>query len=76
VKSKQLKNRFFVWISAIFYFDFINLLFGFQGFSKESGKSKLKNSKIQTIMRGNPNKKAVFYCEDFAIFIFGFRLLN
>jgi hypothetical protein len=30
-------------------------LFGFPGFSKESGKSKLKNSEIQTIMRENPN---------------------
>jgi hypothetical protein len=50
-----------------FLFEFHhNLLFGFPGFSKESGKSKLKNSKIQTIMRKNLNKKAVFL-------IFGFR---
>jgi hypothetical protein len=45
VKSKQHETDF---------------LFGFPGFSKESGKSKLKNNQIQTIMRVNPNKKAVF----------------
>jgi hypothetical protein len=66
--------------------DFTNLLFGFPEFSKESGKSKLKNSEIQTIMGGNPNKKAVFLffgfrrfyvwvglSLDFVLFIFEFR---
>jgi hypothetical protein len=43
-----------------------DFMFGFPGFLKESGKSKLKNSEIQTIMRGNPNQKAVFL-------FFGFR---
>jgi hypothetical protein len=35
-------------------------------FLKESGKSKLKNSEIQTIMKENPDKKEVFL-------FFGFR---
>jgi hypothetical protein len=50
-------------------------LFGFPGFLKEFGKSKLKNSKIQTIMRENQNKKQFFYSLDFSDFMFGFRLL-
>jgi hypothetical protein len=29
---QTIKNRFFVWISPIFYLDFSNLLFGFPGF--------------------------------------------
>jgi hypothetical protein len=53
---KTIKNR---WISPIFCLDFPDFL-------KQSGKSKLKNIEIQTIMRGNPNKKAVFL-------FFGFR---
>jgi hypothetical protein len=61
VKSKQLKTD-------IFCLDFTNLLFGFPGFSKESGKSKLKNSEIQTIMRENSNKKIVFLCLGFPDF--------
>jgi hypothetical protein len=93
VKSKYeiceiqtIKNRFFVWISPFFYLDFTNLLFGFPGFSKEPGKSKLENIEIQTIMRGNPNKKSSLFnlwispilclgfqdlSLDFALFIFG-----
>jgi hypothetical protein len=45
--------------------DFTDFLFRFPGFWKESGKSKLKNSEIQTIMRG-ANKKAV-------VLFFGFH---
>jgi hypothetical protein len=45
---QTIKNRFFVWISRI---------------SKESGKSKLKNSEIQT-------KKQFFYSLDFGDFIY------
>jgi hypothetical protein len=53
-------------ISAIFHLDFTNRLFGFPGFSKETGKFKLKNSEIQTIMKENPNKKTV-------VLFFGFH---
>jgi hypothetical protein len=70
---QTIKNRFFVWISPIFYLDFTNILFEFPGFSKESGKFKLKNSEIETIMRGNPNKKnSFFYSLDTADFMFWF----
>jgi hypothetical protein len=41
-------------------------LFGFPGFSKESGKFKHKDSEMQAIIRENLNKKAFFL-------LFGFR---
>jgi hypothetical protein len=50
-------------------------LFGFPGFSKESGKSKLKNSEIKKnpIIKGEiQSKKQFFHCLDFTDFMFGF----
>jgi hypothetical protein len=63
IQTKTAKSKYKICETIkkqIFCFDFANLLFRFPGFSKESGKSKLKKSKIQTIMRENPNIKEVF----------------
>jgi hypothetical protein len=69
VKSKQFKTdflfgfrHFLIWISPIF---------GFPGFSKESGKSQLENSEIQT-MEEIQTKEQCFYSLDFPDFMFGF----
>jgi hypothetical protein len=66
-----------------FCLDFAICLFGFPGFLKESWKSKLKYSQIQTIIRENPNQNSSFFivwispilCLCFPDFSFGFALL-
>jgi hypothetical protein len=74
------KKQIFCLDFTIFLFEFPGFLFGFPGFLKESEKSKLKNSEIQTkssffipwispiLCLGFPDLSL-----DFALFIFGFR---